>query len=196
VVFTVAGSSSANTITSSRIDFQGDGSWDETRSHNNSSIATDFSHVYTSAASYTARAEILEGSRSLATGSRFVTVSRYVQQNVKLTVWASRGSYLGACFAVGPPATLSPQGINLNEFEGTRRSIGAFDRGATVSFTQSFQQDASVIVPGQNFQRVYSCFFEMRLYAESSSVPIGRGSCSTSPFTTLDCSITMQAVVP
>ena len=196
VAFTVAGSSSANTITSSRIDFQGDGSWDETHSHNSSSIATNFSHVYTSAASYTARAEILEGSQSLATGSRFVTISPLTQQNVKLTVWASRGSYIGACIAVGPPATLAPQGINLNEFEGTRRSIGSFNSGATVSFTQAFRQDASRAIPGQNFQRVYSCFFEMRLYAESTSVPIGRGSCSTSSATTLDCSITMQAVVP
>ena len=75
VTFSITGSTSQGTITASRIDFENDGVWDDTRTHETSEISTSFTHTYASSGSYQARAQILKGSGILRTRGTTIHVT-------------------------------------------------------------------------------------------------------------------------
>lgn len=75
VEFSLSASTSNFTITSSRIDYDGDGGWDALTPHNDSTIAATYEHRYEAEGHYTARAEVLEGLEVLDWDEATVDVS-------------------------------------------------------------------------------------------------------------------------
>lgn len=206
VRFIVTASSSRDTITASRIDFDGDGTWDETRSHGVSVVLTTYQHVYPSTASYTASVEILEDGRTLAAKSNTVRVDPPTLQR---EVWLRAESVGGGghrCVVTGLPAI--PQGQPA--LSRTSVDMGLFDRGATVDFTQSFlQQCVPPYTPYYPYYPYYSgpvdsCVFSVKLYSLkppsqwASAIEFASGTCTAGddPFVAGECTVTVQGVVP
>lgn len=102
----------------------------------------------------------------------------------------------GNCRVVGPPFTGT---FNLPytgaEFPtGSKKTLGDFPAGSTVTMSQGFQQARREYLPPYG---PYECDFDLRLYVDD--VHIATGECSTgSTFVpeVLECTATVQVVVP
>lgn len=82
VEFHLSASTSAFIITGSRIDFEGDGTWDEETLHNGATVSATYDHRYDTEGQYTARAEVLEGSEVLDSDRATVEVTDLGQRLV------------------------------------------------------------------------------------------------------------------
>ncbi len=122
------------------------------------------------------------------------------RKSATFTLQGQSGTSLGACFALGPPATASAgASVTLNSDEGGERTLGVYDAGDTAAVSQVFEQFETV--SGLE----YGCTYTLRLYATpvggGSRVSIGENYCSTdsrgvtSP-SDLTCSVTVEATVP
>ena len=89
-MFTVTASNSSAVLTSTSIDFENDGVWDETRSHNQSSVTDTFSHTYVNAGTFIARAEVVNANQTST--ARTIQVSVAAPAMVPVTFTASAQS--------------------------------------------------------------------------------------------------------
>ena len=71
-------------LVSCSIDFENDGTWDETRPNDDTAIGEVFTHVYTIAATYTVRARVVDSSGKRALRSKEITVSEPVPEVLTL----------------------------------------------------------------------------------------------------------------
>jgi len=200
VTFTVAASNTGKVLTSASIDYQNDGIWDDTESHNQSSIVSTFSHTYANVGRYTVRAEVVDEDQEVTT--RTTTVVAVLPSNRPITVVVRGLAYSGSsslpiCVAVGPPATCAGCTRELDA-TGVRISLGSIPSGTLVSVTQAFEQEFAIDAPATVAQDLpHACYFDVSLYAgpQVSEVLFGVGSCTTQPGA-LMCSTTASGRVP
>jgi len=192
ITFTVVASNTQKVLTSSSIDFENDGVWDQEHSHNQSSIVTTFTHSYPSAGTYTVRAEVVDADQSPTTKTTTVAV------NAPLSIPVSETMHGGS--TTGPNAVCyhDAGGGSTNMNGGTfTLQLGSYPHGASVSVTESFSQDR--LVSGTTGIH-YSCSFDVRLLAGTpgSEAQFAQGGCTTTSFDPerLTCSITVSGVVP
>lgn len=142
VRFSLAGAASGQTITESRIDFDNDGTFDATQSHTTSSIAQDFNHVYPSIGSFTALAQIRNGSDVLAEATIGITV---VAGQATLTLNASPSTQLA-----GAPIVFMLDG------DGAGRTIttSRIDFDGDLSFDENATHNSGTI-SGVTYTRTY-----------------------------------------
>src|SRR5678815_1964460 len=142
VDFAITASTTETTITSSRIDFESDGTWDETHTHGDHAITTTFHHAFTTEGVKRARAQVLAGNEVLATKTAVLVVSN--RKTVVLAARAMPNSYaFPPCRADGPPLVTAGTTRTLSLVQDTRQVVGQFEPGSPVSFTQAFRQDAT-----------------------------------------------------
>jgi hypothetical protein len=82
VEFTLTASASISTITGSRIDYEGDGTWDDEAIHNGTTVSATYDHRYDAEGRYTARVEVLEGLEVLDSDQVVVEVTDLGQRLV------------------------------------------------------------------------------------------------------------------
>jgi len=85
VVFSLVGTS-PTVITMSRIDFDGDGTWDETQAHSSLSISTTYDHAYGSLGTYAAVAQVLTTTDLLAEARSTITVVQNLPPSLEGTI--------------------------------------------------------------------------------------------------------------
>jgi hypothetical protein len=203
VTFTVTGINSARSLTLARIDYESDGTWDDTRQFDSTSITAIFTHAYTVAGSYTARAQVVasDGIPAAKTAAVTIAVPTLVPISYQLTAVPScTGAGCGNCSASGPPATCDGCLTSLSRsMDNLYTPLGSRHIGDTVAVTQSFRQTRY----GGTGAR-YSCDYAMALYARSAGVEklLASGTCETSslsyPYDPADlaCSVSLSALVP
>lgn len=196
--YTVTASNSSTVLTSTSIDFENDGVWDQTRPHNQSSITDTFSHTYVNAGTYIARAEVIDANQTPTTKTTQVTV--VVPALVPVTFTASAQSmYNGVCGTFGPPMSCSGCSGPLSTTETSPYSLAAYGHGATATVSQAFKQQQS-----NQLNNPFACAYHLYLYAGTpgSVVRIGSATCystsDTTPFdpTQMQCTATASGVVP
>lgn len=200
VTFTTTASNSQQALTASSIDFEDDGIWDDTRSHNQAAITTTNSHAYPSAGTYTARAEVVDAGQTATTRTTQVTVTTPVLQPVTFTVSGGSTTPFGACYADGSPYTCVNCWFPLSG-AGNPKPLGEYAHGATIAFQQGFRQDRFV---ADTSTVAYSCNFNVFLYSGPPGLEVrfGGGHCTTSSSETVDdpatrvCTIDASGVVP
>lgn len=181
VSFTLTANAS-QTIIQSRIDFETDGVWDDTRVHSTMDVAETFVHSYPSTGSRSVTAEITLSNQ--ASELRATTVNVIVPRLlVEYTLFATNFA-VGNCYAIGPP--YAPPGVRLPLPVGVthRETLGLFDSGSTASMSQEFVQDIC---------NLCSCEFFVTLFVGQSF--IGRADCGASN-TTPTCTVNAQGTVP
>jgi len=199
--FTITANNSENALTSASIDFESDGTWDETAVFNHSSITTTFSHAYVNAGTYTARAEVIDTAGTPATKTTQVTVTAPQLPPVTLEyqVYQSVNAGIpGTCYVTGP--VLNPPGVSTPSGPTNPISLGSYARGATVTVSQGFRQNRFTNVANS----YYGCYYGLRLWAGTpgSEVQFGSGNCSTSSTSGVNdpelftCTVTVTGVVP
>jgi hypothetical protein len=192
VEFDITAITTETTITSSRIDFDGDGTWDETHFHSDQAITTTFHHAFATEGVEHVSAQVLAGNEVLATKTAVIVVSNV--QPVSMAAWATTSVPFAPCRAVGPPLAAGTTQTLFYE-EGSRQVIGQFAVGSPVSFTQAFEQDRDYVDPISGGRVQYSCHFFARVYAGSPGVELTSGDCTTSS-TTLTCDVPIDATMP
>lgn len=200
VNLTITASNAQRMLVASRIDFEDDGVWDETRTHNASSITTTFSHAYLDAGEFTARAEVFDESDAATARTIVVTVHPPVLVPVTFTVAGISSSALGTCYADGSPFTCASCWYPLVG-ESDPRPLGTYRHGAAVGFQQGFRQDRFI---ADSSTVGYDCVFNVHIYAGApgSEALIGGGFCQTDPSEQVDdpaarvCTANAHAVVP
>ena len=70
VRFTLAYSSIDSTISSSRIDYDGNGTWDDFNTHGGTAILAEYEHLYASGGTYPVTAQMLDGAEVRVSASR------------------------------------------------------------------------------------------------------------------------------
>ena len=182
VLYTLSATSPVGMITSSRIDFDGNGTWDETHSHSSASITTTFSHTFNRAALYTARAEILEGTTVLESRTTLVSITGPPAQEIRMTVTVlTQGQ--PECRITGPVWHEPGTSTFLLQGQTARLRLGTRFPGEIVDVTQTFTHSPT---SGGN------CLFTATLWADQTEMV--SGSCSTGAAN--ECVINLQGVVP
>lgn len=199
ISFLLTANSGTRTFTGSRIDFDGDGSWDDGRAYNTASVYTTFTHTYANTGKFTVVAVVVDD-QGIET-SRTLDVDVDVAQDVPVTFGERAvASVNGECNAIGPmiyPA--SNEGVVPLSRTETRLLRGMYPHGATVEASQSFGQ--------QRFNKdgeYYSCDYELTLYAgePGKERAIAGQRCTTTSTDGDDnvvvwqCSVHMAGVVP
>ncbi len=184
VSFTLAANAS-QIIVQSRIDFETDGVWDDTRVHSTMDVADIFIHSYPSTGSRNVTAEITLADQT--SESRATTVNVVLARLlVEYTLRADDIFGTGTCAATGPP--YAPPGVFLTlpqfNVETQREPVGLFDSGSTVSMAQQFGPNGMVSFA--------ECDFFIKLYVGQSI--IGEGTCFAVNNTT--CIVIVQGTVP
>jgi hypothetical protein len=193
VDFSITASTSETMITSSRIDFDEDGTWDETHTHSEQTITTTFHHSFTTEGVKHVRAQVLAGNEVLATKTTALIVDN--RKTVVMAAWATSLSLFAPCLADGPPYAVGGT-ASLYFTKDTRRSVGRFAVGSPVSFTQAFRQQSTYVDPILGGTTSYACHFFVRVYTGSPEVELASGECTTSSGTTLTCSVPIDATMP
>ena len=177
------------------IDYTGDGTWDETRNFNSSSIGAAFSHAYDIAGTY----QVLVEARDENDLPTFKVLSLVVTEQTSVLVtyqMVATSREGGDCGVIGPPAECTGCSQVVTASPGLTKTLGTYPQGSEVNFTQTFAQ--SVFTGGSI---AYACNFVLtvRVGAVGSEQTIASGVCSTSSTANpphLNCFISVDGFVP
>lgn len=194
IQFTVNALNSETVLKLVSIDFDGNGTWDEVKSVDQSSITEEFTHTYGSAGTFTVRAEVKDANNVPTMRTLVVRVTAPPLPALWWSIGGDSSVNTGSCYAYGPPVT-APGGLELLTTEKTG-PLASQPSGSTVSVTQEFMQER--YLPGGPY--FYHCTFHVFIYADTpaGAVRIGEATCQSQsdPNEARFCTATASGVVP